>query len=86
MLKLVRKGDLVSYSRHVAIVHSDQTTCSGSNCTYEIIHAYGGECLELDKTTGECKPGTFSRKVLRTPNKFKGFPDPSGFGRIKLWD
>jgi hypothetical protein len=57
-----------------------------TNCTYEIIHAYGEECTDYDKKTGGCKSGAFSRKVLKTQGKFKGFPNPTGFGRIKLWD
>lgn len=84
VLKKVRKGDVVVYPHHVALVHSDRA-CKGDVCNYEIIHAYGGDCTEKDEN-GNCMPGKFSRKVLVTKNKFKKFPDPTGFGRIKLWD
>jgi hypothetical protein len=71
----------------VTMVHSERPTNCNSNasCNYQIIHAYGGQCTVRDEND-DCVPGTFSRKVIRTPNVFEGFPSPSGFGRIKLWD
>ena len=91
ILRNLKKGDLIRYGDdHVSTVYSDKSSCNDKDgkttCTYEIIHAYGGDCTDYNKKTGECKPGTFSRKVLKTPNEFKGFPMPTGFGRIKLWD
>ena len=83
VLKKVKRGDVVVSKGHIAMVYSDSVQNNGN---YEIIHAYGGDCTEYDKNTGLCKIGAFSRKVLTTSNKFKGFPDTKGFGRIKLWD
>ena len=92
-LKLLHKGDLIQYPNsagvsHVSVVHSDRSSCSTNSsvsCAYEIIHAYGGDCSAKEKD-GSCKQGSYSRKVLKTKNKFATFPDPTGFGRVKLWD
>ena len=88
LIKTARKGDVVVYSGHIALVYSDRLACDNqANCTYEIIHAYGGG------RNGEYRyphydpilPGeeVFARKVIRT---WQDIAKPTGFGRIKLWD
>jgi hypothetical protein len=84
--KKLHKGDLVRYGNtHVSTIYSNRPVCNSNSCTYEIVHAYGGNCTAYERD-GSCSPGAFSRKVLVTNNIFRGFPNPTGFGRIKLWD
>lgn len=85
--KHFKRGDLLRYDTHSSTVYSDRSSCDdkGNNCTYEIIHAYGGDSYE--KKVGTKKETIFSRKVLVTPNDISTtISNPTGFGRIKLWD
>lgn len=83
-LKMVKRGDLVVYKKHNSIVHDD-LSCSGSQCNYEIIHAYGGD--NYKKIINGVEQRIFSRKVIVTPNDISTtISNPTGFGRIKLWD
>lgn len=79
---LILKGDVIRYPDHVALVHSDKpSSCSNSStCTYEIIHAYGVTPYISPETPDV---GVFSRKVMVTR---ENIAQPTGFGRIKLWD
>jgi hypothetical protein len=90
MIKKVRKGDLIIYSGHVALVHSDslRLLCDDqANCSYDIIHAYGANGFNDKNNIYH-----FMRKVVKMPNQIiyggnkKLMPEPAGFGRIKLWD
>jgi hypothetical protein len=80
---LIKKGDLVLYGGHISIVYSDRVEVDKGNATYEIIHAFGGECLQRNKNTDQCLQGTFSRKVLVMPSIYVKVP--TGFGRLKIW-
>ena len=73
---------------HIALVHSDKLACDNNlNCTYEIVHAYG-----RDGYTDKNNVYQFMRKVVKMPNQIiyggnkKLMSEPTGFGRIKLWD
>jgi hypothetical protein len=81
----IRKGDLVFYGGHIAIVHSERHGVSEKKGNYDIIHASGINCtaIKKDKT---CSDGAFSRKVLVTKDTMPGLGDTKGFGRIKLWE
>jgi len=95
--QLIHKGDAVEYgTAHISTVHSDKPTCTTTGvgtpnetttCTYEIIHAYGGdEDGEYEYPLYDpVQPGqtVFARKVIKTWQDIK---TPTGFGRIKLWD
>ena len=82
-----RKGDLLRYKGHVSMVYSDKSSCNaeGDNCEYEIVHASGDDCLDIDGN-GSCSNGEpFNRKVVKNSTAdFK--TSPTGYGRIKLWD
>ncbi len=84
----LRKGDLVRYDGHISIIYSNRPNCGTTTCTYEIIHAYGTPRADLDNDP--TTPMAFTRKVVITPNNMETsagpFPNPTGFGRIKLWD
>ena len=88
--KRARKGDVVIYAHHIALMYSDRPTCTTdkkgqTTCTYEIIHASGSTCLDMDGN-GECDDGEpFNRKVVVNSTQFFR-TTPTGFGRIKLWD
>lgn len=87
--KLIRKGDVVRYGRaHISTVYSERPQdCgdTGASCTYEIIHAYGGDSYK--KIINGDEQRVFSRKVCITPNDISTtINNPTGFGRIKLWD
>ena len=83
--KKLRKGDLVSYDGHVSTIYSDKPSCDNNSCTYEIIHAYGGnKYAKRDKVTKKKGKPDFSRKVIVTGEDISS--TPTGFGRIKLWD
>ena len=87
----LKKGDLIQYDNHISIVYCTPDDNWGGECDglaegqYQIVHAYGERCTAYEKDNS-CKTNSFSRKVLLTLNKFTKFPNPSGFGRIKLWD
>ena len=93
-LKNIKKGDLVKYDGHMSMIYSDRPTClptlnaSGEEetaCTYEIVHAYGGTPYQqLDENGKKVGDPIFSRKVIKTKNNISS--EPTGFGRIKLWD
>jgi hypothetical protein len=92
--KKLRRGDLVEYDGHISMIYSDRPTCvltlnadgeEQTTCTYEIIHAYGGDTYK--KIINGIEQRVFSRKVLVTPNDISTtISNPTGFGRIKLWD
>ncbi len=77
-----KRGDLVSYQYHISIIYSDPK----ADGNYEIVHANGSRCTKYDRRTGGCESEKFARKVLVTDHTFERFPDPVGFGRIKLWN
>lgn len=90
--KKIRKGDLVYYDGHVAVIYSERPDCQvvRNGCAYELIHAYGGNrraeeytypSYELDSDlSGKT---FFARKVIRT---WQNINNPLGYSRIKLWD
>jgi len=86
----LKKGDLVRYGNtHISMIYSDAPTCDDSVCTYDIVHASGNEriCYGLPGEPETCTG--FNRKVTTNSisNSIKGlFRNPTGFGRIKLWD
>jgi hypothetical protein len=90
--QFIRRGDILNYNGdHVSTVYSDRPTSCTTNangqttCTYEIIHAYGGDTYK--KIINGIEQRVFSRKVLVTPNDISTtISNPTGFGRIKLWD
>ena len=75
--ELIHKGDFVHYNEHISTVYSDRITDAGS---YNIIHAYGSNTYH----------NNFSRKVIITGNDIRdshnNIINPTGFGRIKLWN
>lgn len=94
MTPKLRKGDLLRYPGHVSIVHSDKPTCTTTGagtpdeettCAYEIIHASGIDCLDINRN-GRCENNEpFNRKVVvNSTQLFRTIP--TGFGRVKLWD
>lgn len=83
----IRRGDIIKYKDHVSMVYSDRPTCNdkGEDCKYQIIHAYGVNSYK--KIINGDEQRIFSRKVLVTPNDISTtIKNPTGFGRIKLWD
>jgi hypothetical protein len=81
----LQKGDLVRYDGHISIVYSERPNCSDIACTYRIIHASGGNCLDMNGN-GSCDVGEpFNRKVGVNSTEYYR-TRPIGFGRIKLWD
>lgn len=84
VLKRARKGDVIIYSGHISLVHSDRASCVGADCQYEMIHAYGGDTYTYpDHDTANAGAKVFGRKVIKT---WENISTPTGFGRIKLWD
>jgi len=94
----IHRGDLVRYNGHISIVYSDRPECTRStdssgeeqtNCSYEIIHAYGGDengeytCPDIPEASENRGRTVFGRKVMRT---WDNIGIPKGFGRIKLWN
>jgi hypothetical protein len=92
----LHRGDLIDYPNHISLVYSeDRPACSATtdsktrkkveNCSYEIIHAYGGDSYK--KIINGVEKRVYSRKVLISPNDISTtINNPTGFGRIKLWD
>ena len=87
----IRKGDILGYGRfHVSIVYSDSPTCTEdenneTTCNYEIIHAYGVNRYQpLDENGDPVGQSIFSRKVIKTKQNISS--QPTGFGRLKLWE
>lgn len=90
LLELLKKGDLVRYGNtHVSIVYSERWGESRYNGDYDIIHAYGQPRADIN---GDGNPNEFARKVVITPNEMllpdltMSLSNPTGFGRIKLWE
>ena len=89
--KKLRKGDLVKYgATHISTFYSDVPMCTSdkngnSRCTYEIIHASGFNYIDTNNNK-IFESGEFSRRVVINANYSKPMPEPTGFGRIKLWD
>jgi len=94
--KQLRKGDLVRYGNsHISIVYSDRPACTedkngDTTCSYEIIHAYGGDddkgmyrYPDIPEAAANRNKRVFGRKVIKTWNNIA---DPTGFGRLKLWN
>lgn len=91
--RLIHRGDVVAYDKaHISTVYSKGASdCtisnSSTNCNYQIVHANGNSGYK-DKA----KVDHFTRKVIIMPNQIsdgkgkKQMPEPTGFGRIKLWD
>lgn len=85
----IKRGDVVQYEGHAAIVYSQGWGVSSKpGRSYDIIHAYGSRFYR-----DEAKNGTkvFSRKVMVTgnvlPTKVIGVPlAPNKLGRFQLWD
>jgi hypothetical protein len=93
-VQYLRRGDVISYEGHVSLVYSNKwgehTWQTGGiwsskksdwatrKLNYDIIHAFGTPLYKYD---GEEK---FSRKVTVTGD-YTG-SDPTGIGRIKLWN
>jgi len=83
--ELLKKGDIIQYDGHVAIVHSERWGESSfdqlqyPDIRYDIIHAYGSNNYHTQ----------FSRKVRITGNDIRdkngNIIIPNEFGRIKLW-
>jgi hypothetical protein len=82
----LKKGDLVRYGNtHISMIYSDAPMCSTDSCAYEIVHASGNHCLDIDGN-GSCdNDDPFNRKVIVNSTQFFRTL-PTGFGRIKLWD
>ncbi len=80
------RGDLIVHKRpHIVILHSDKPDCGTTACNYEIIHAYGvTPYQQLNEDGKKIGDPIFSRKVIKTNNNIGS--EPTGFGRIKLWD
>jgi len=81
--QLIKKGDLVRYGDyHVSIVYSDRSNDEGE---YEIIHASGYHEIEYINQIP-----TFNRKVIineiNNALEQNTLRNPSGYGRIKIWD
>ncbi len=85
-VRKLHKGDIVKYNGHISTIYSsDKQNCNATACTYEIIHAYGVDTYK--KIVNGVEQRIFSRKVLVTPNDISTtISNPTGFGRIKLWD
>jgi len=91
--KVIHQGDFIHYDAgHISTVHSPKAACddNGDNCTYEIIHASGDGQICYDRGRGQKPSCTFNRKAVineiiknLTSTTLK---NPTGFGRIKLWD
>lgn len=84
-LKKLRKGDMLKYGGHVSMVYSDRPNCTNNDCTYEIIHASGSLCLDIDRDGSCANDEPFNRKVVTNSTQHYR-TRPIGFGRIKLWD
>jgi len=84
---VIHRGDMALYrTTHISTIYSQKADCDGGgNCNYEIIHASGYDCLDLDGNR-ICENGEpFNRKVVvNDTDEFN--LNPRGFGRIKLWD
>lgn len=91
-LQKMHKGDVVFYptKKHITTVWSDrwgksQYGQNDSKAKYDVIHAFGYECEEDD--INKCKDGLWFRKTGVTKNTHIDLhQNPSGFGRIMLWE
>jgi hypothetical protein len=87
LLKLIKKGDLMRYSGHISIVYSkkwgESEYINTLGTLYDIIHAYGGGATGYYNENIPGKASIFARKVIVTGSNIA---NPSGFGRIKLWE
>ena len=89
----LKKGDLIRYDGHISIFYSERWGKSrfhsewGTN--YDIIHASGYENIQY-KIGSMKSPRLFNRKVtvngIGDSIQKKKLKNPTGFGRIKLWD
>ncbi|MGD9162622.1 MAG: hypothetical protein PVG39_29720, partial [Desulfobacteraceae bacterium] len=81
----LKKGDLVRYGGHISIVYSEDAMQVGNQVRYQIIHAYGSR-LYTYPSYDPVNPNStfFSRKVILTWQNISS--NPTGFGRIKLWE
>ena len=88
--KLFKKGDLIRYPSprtHISIMHSDRPSAAGH---YEIIHASGSNSICYRPAPGMPEQCFFNRKVVINLINDKltstTLKNPTGFGRVKLWD
>jgi len=59
----------VRYKRHISVVYSDRPSCEAA-CSYEIIHASGNQCLDIDGNS-LCDEGEpFNRKTVVNSTQF----------------
>ena len=83
--KKLKKGDIVRYRGHISTVYSEKPTCDNTTCAYAIIHASGSQCIDINGNR-RCDQGDhFNRKVVINSTQLYR-TNPTGFGRIKLWD
>jgi hypothetical protein len=87
LLKLIKKGDLIRYDDiHISMVYSERWGVSNKGTDYDIIHAYGSSTY-FDRIMNKY---VFSREVIITgndlPSQGGGILQPTGFGRLKLWN
>jgi len=82
--RLIHKGDFIKYgSTHITNVYSERWGLSQNNGDYDVIQALGWEC---SNTTLQCINYPWFRKVGISANNHPALSQPSGFGRIKLWE
>jgi hypothetical protein len=94
----IHKGDFGTFETHVYTVYSDRWGQSahpfpGYPSNYDVIQALGFDCkdvhpnVEDDDRRQDCvDQGWWYRKVGITSNNRPWFNQPSGFGRLMLWD
>ncbi len=86
----IRRGDIIQYTgsvgRHVSMVHSNRPD---SVSAYDIVHASGDDKLCYAQA-GQPSNCPFNRKVvvnsINNSLQSDTLKNPTGFGRIKLWD
>ncbi|MDH3976818.1 MAG: hypothetical protein OEV42_21355, partial [Deltaproteobacteria bacterium] len=93
MLKKLKRGDVLQYRGHIAMVYSDRVDCSGGNnvCDYQIIHAHGvHEICSNQENLPEVNCVPDMRKVIiQTINsqlRSDNLINPRRMGRFMLWD
>lgn len=100
--KLIHKGDVVRYRYqntdvHISTVYSQRRSCLDTDgnetdtCTYEIIHASGYDELCYEQNDQSLPPQCpFNRKVttneINNSLRSNTLRNPTGFGRVKLWN